>query len=132
MELTSIGAHNRAVGSYGERAAARRLLAEGMVLLDRNWRCESGEIDLVLRDGHVLVVCEVKTRSSTRAGLPHEAVTEDVLLGHDDELRRREAGFYRQHRERRLARLQLLDGGKRLGGLQLLEVMLGQYLRQAI
>ncbi|MFN8194787.1 MAG: YraN family protein [Nocardioidaceae bacterium] len=79
MELTSIGAHNRAVGSYGERAAARRLLAEGMVLLDRNWRCESGEIDLVLRDGHVLVVCEVKTRSSTRAGLPHEAVTEDKL-----------------------------------------------------
>ena len=35
-----------------------------MVLLDRNWRCEAGEIDLVLRDGDVLVVCEVKTRSS--------------------------------------------------------------------
>ncbi len=79
MELTSIGAHNRAVGGYGERAAARLLLAEGMVLLDRNWRCEAGEIDLVLREDRILVVCEVKTRTSTRAGLPHEAVTEQKL-----------------------------------------------------
>jgi putative endonuclease len=47
-----------------------------MVLLDRNWRCDAGEIDLVLRDGRVLVVCEVKTRSSTRYGSPLEAVTE--------------------------------------------------------
>ncbi len=46
-----------------------------MVLLDRNWRCETGEIDLVLRDGRVLVVCEVKTRSSTVFGHPLEAVT---------------------------------------------------------
>jgi putative endonuclease len=47
-----------------------------MVVLDRNWRCDAGEIDLVLRDGDVLVVCEVKTRSSTRYGTPHEAVTD--------------------------------------------------------
>jgi putative endonuclease len=46
-----------------------------MVLLDRNWRCELGEIDLVLRDGDVLVVCEVKTRSSAAFGSPFEAVT---------------------------------------------------------
>ncbi len=46
-----------------------------MVLLDRNWRCDCGEIDLVLRDGDVLVVCEVKTRSSDTCGSPHEAVT---------------------------------------------------------
>ena len=45
-----------------------------MVLLDRNWRCELGEIDLVLRDGPVLVVCEVKTRSSDDFGSPLEAV----------------------------------------------------------
>ena len=46
-----------------------------MVVLDRNWRCDAGEIDLVLRDGRVLVVCEVKTRSSVDYGHPHEAVT---------------------------------------------------------
>ncbi len=46
-----------------------------MVVLDRNWRCDAGEIDLVLRDGPVLVVCEVKTRTSDVCGTPQEAVT---------------------------------------------------------
>src|SRR3954464_13350510 len=63
-----------ALGRYGERVAARHLTARGMVVLDRNWRCDAGEIDLVLRDGDVLVVCEVKTRSSDVCGSPHEAV----------------------------------------------------------
>ena len=66
----------QALGAYGEAAAARHLVAMGMVLLDRNWRCELGEVDLVLRDGRTLVICEVKTRSSTRFGSPLEAVTE--------------------------------------------------------
>ncbi len=66
--------HNGALGAYGESLAARHLVAQGMVLLDRNWRCEAGEIDLVLRDGDDLVVCEVKTRSGVAFGTPHEAV----------------------------------------------------------
>ena len=45
-----------ALGAYGERLAARRLTDQGMVVLDRNWRFAAGEIDLVLRDGGVLVV----------------------------------------------------------------------------
>jgi putative endonuclease len=65
----------QALGRYGERVAARHLAEQGMVVLDRNWRCEAGEIDLVLRDGDVLVVCEVKTRASEVCGTPHEAVT---------------------------------------------------------
>ncbi|MGH3370620.1 MAG: YraN family protein [Nocardioidaceae bacterium] len=65
-----------ALGTYGEALAARHLVSEGMVLLDRNWRCDEGEIDLVLRDGRVLVVCEVKTRSSMAFGSPLEGVTE--------------------------------------------------------
>lgn len=69
-------AHRRALGEFGEAYAARHLVAGGMVLLDRNWRCEAGEIDLVLRDGRTLVFCEVKTRTSTRYGNPLEAVTE--------------------------------------------------------
>lgn len=68
-------AQRLATGQYGEESAARWLSGQGMVLLDRNWRCELGEIDLVLRDGDVLVVCEVKTRSSAAFGSPFEAVT---------------------------------------------------------
>jgi putative endonuclease len=68
-----------AIGRYGEQVAARHLAEQGMVVLDRNWRCESGEIDLVLRDGDVLVVCEVKTRASDACGNPHEAVTSTKL-----------------------------------------------------
>ncbi|MGN0062939.1 MAG: YraN family protein [Nocardioides sp.] len=64
------------LGAWGEEMAARHLVAAGMVLLDRNWRCDAGEIDLVLRDGDDLVVCEVKTRSSSVGGSPHEAVDE--------------------------------------------------------
>ncbi|WP_182526192.1 YraN family protein [Nocardioides dongkuii] len=69
----------QALGAYGESLAARHLTAQGMVLLDRNWRCDEGELDLVLRDRDVLVVCEVKTRSSDRCGTPHEAITEPKL-----------------------------------------------------
>ncbi|MFC4786725.1 YraN family protein [Nocardioides sp. MAHUQ-72] len=74
----------RALGDHGERVAERHLCAQGMVVLDRNWRCDEGEIDLVLRDGRVLVVCEVKTRRGVGCGTPHEAVTTEKL----DRLRR--------------------------------------------
>jgi putative endonuclease len=68
-----------ALGQYGERVAARHLIELGMVMLDHNWRCDAGEIDLVLRDGDVLVVCEVKTRVSDACGTPHEAITPEKL-----------------------------------------------------
>jgi len=67
--------HHQALGRYGETVAARHLAERGMVVLDQNWRCSAGEIDLVLRDGDALVVCEVKTRTSNDYGTPHEAVT---------------------------------------------------------
>ena len=44
------------------------------MVLDRNWRCRLGELDIVATDTERLVVCEVKTRSGTRYGLPAEAV----------------------------------------------------------
>ena len=69
----------QALGQYGERLAERHLRAQGMVVLDRNWRCREGEIDLVLRDGDVLVACEVKTRSGLACGTPHEAVDDTKL-----------------------------------------------------
>jgi putative endonuclease len=63
------------VGAYGERVAADHLVAAGMVVLERNWRCSAGEIDIVARDGDTLVICEVKTRTGTGFGTPLEAVT---------------------------------------------------------
>ena len=63
-----------ALGRRGEDLAAAYLTEQGLVVLDRNWRCRLGELDIVATDSARLVVCEVKTRSSTRYGLPAEAV----------------------------------------------------------
>jgi putative endonuclease len=81
METTTAGPDGRraALGKYGEELAARHLTGAGMALLDRNWRCREGEIDLVLRDGDALVVCEVKTRTSNDHGTPHEAISDAKL-----------------------------------------------------
>ncbi|MFE2046431.1 YraN family protein [Streptomyces sp. NPDC059477] len=65
-----------ALGRYGEDLAARRLTEAGMTVLERNWRCgRTGEIDIVARDGDVLVVCEVKTRRTGSYEHPMAAVT---------------------------------------------------------
>lgn len=69
------GARNRAVGEYGERVARDHLERAGYRLLDTNWRCRLGELDIVARGSDVLVFCEVKTRTSARFGSPVEAVT---------------------------------------------------------
>jgi len=68
-------ARKAAVGAYGERVAAAHLRAEGMSVLCTNWTCKHGEIDIVARDGNTLVVCEVKTRTSTSHGSGVEGVT---------------------------------------------------------
>lgn len=65
----------RAVGQHGEDLACEHLEQRGWELLDRNWRCASGEIDIVARQGDCVVFCEVKTRRSQRFGSPVEAVT---------------------------------------------------------
>ncbi|MFH9862594.1 YraN family protein [Streptomyces sp. NPDC017202] len=65
-----------ALGRYGEDLAARRLAEAGMTVLERNWRCgRTGEIDIVARDGDVLVVCEVKTRRDGGFQHPMAGVT---------------------------------------------------------
>ncbi|MBA2716596.1 MAG: YraN family protein, partial [Propionibacteriales bacterium] len=68
--MTSTHAQRKALGDYGERLAAAHLVEKGLVVLDRNWRCSAGEIDIVAADGNTVVVCEVKTRSSCRFGTP--------------------------------------------------------------
>jgi putative endonuclease len=88
-----VAEHNRRLGERGETIAARHLVGRGMVLLDRNWRCDAGEIDLVLLDGSVLVICEVKTRTSTAYGEPLEAIDRRKA----DRLRRLGARWLRVH-----------------------------------
>jgi putative endonuclease len=65
------------LGRHGEDLVARWYVERDYVVLARNWRCDLGEIDLVVARGGALVVCEVKTRSSMRFGHPAEAVGPD-------------------------------------------------------
>jgi len=62
------------LGRAGEDRAARYLESLGYVVLDRNWRCREGELDLVVASRRELIVVEVKTRRSERFGHPFEAV----------------------------------------------------------
>ena len=65
---------NRARGAWGERLVASWYEARQFVVVDRNWRCRFGELDLVLvRDG-VVVFCEVKARRTGTFGTGAEAV----------------------------------------------------------
>jgi len=63
------------LGRAGEQEAADYLVRAGLRILDRNWRCAEGEIDIVAAERRVLVICEVKTRSGTRYGTPLEAIS---------------------------------------------------------
>jgi len=63
------------VGREGEDAALAWYRHRGYTLLERNWRCALGELDLVLSRGTELVICEVKSRRSDAYGGPFEAVT---------------------------------------------------------
>ncbi|MGW4805381.1 YraN family protein [Kitasatospora sp. NPDC004272] len=62
------------LGRYGEEVAARRLAERGLRILERNWRCAEGELDIVALDGDVLAICEVKTRSEHGFQQPAEAI----------------------------------------------------------
>ncbi|MFB7945161.1 YraN family protein [Kitasatospora phosalacinea] len=65
---------NNGLGRYGEEVAARRLAEDGLCILERNWRCVEGELDIVALDGDTLAICEVKTRSERGFQQPAEAI----------------------------------------------------------
>jgi len=67
--------HHQVLGGRGEELAVAYMQAKQLIILDRNWRCALGEVDIVAADGSTLVMCEVKTRSSQRFGSPLEAIT---------------------------------------------------------
>jgi putative endonuclease len=64
-----------ALGRRGEELATAFLVDAGYTILDRNWRCGQGEIDVVAFDGSETAFIEVKTRTSVAFGHPLEAIT---------------------------------------------------------
>ncbi len=70
-----MSSHNISVGCEGENLAVAYLERQRYRILERNFRCKGGEIDIVARDGKVLVFVEVKTRKTVSYGLPQLAVT---------------------------------------------------------
>lgn len=69
-----IGGRNRELACYGEEAAAKELRKQGYKIIERNFSCPIGEIDIIAIHGKVLVFVEVKTRKSCYCGLPEESV----------------------------------------------------------
>lgn len=63
------------LGAWGESLAASHLEEQGYEILERNWRCKRGEIDLVAEAGTLLVFVEVKTRRGRAMGTPEEGLT---------------------------------------------------------
>lgn len=66
--------NKRKVGTCYEKYAGAYLAHLGYEILEYNFRCRSGEIDIIAKDGNTLVFCEVKFRSSNLCGEPEEAV----------------------------------------------------------
>ena len=64
----------QALGQWGEEQAARYLTDKGYAIVARNVRSEYGELDLIARQGGLLIFVEVKARSSARFGFPEESV----------------------------------------------------------
>jgi len=70
-----VSENKRLKGNLGEDLAVRYLQKHGYKILDRNFHCRFGEIDIIAQDGQTLVFVEVKTRWSKKFGEPQEAVT---------------------------------------------------------
>ncbi|OUE11281.1 hypothetical protein CMMCA001_13795 [Clavibacter michiganensis subsp. michiganensis] len=68
------------LGRRGEEIAAQHLIGRGYTLVERNWRCREGEIDLVMTHAGTTVLVEVKTRAGLGYGHPLEAVTRAKAL----------------------------------------------------
>lgn len=83
------------VGAYGEWVAATHLTSAGLTIIDQNWRCDAGEIDIVAMEGETIVICEVKTRSGLGYGSGLEAVTADKSA----RLRRLGGRWLAEHRQ---------------------------------
>lgn len=66
--------NNFVLGRFGEDEAIKYLKKHKYKILERNFSCALGEIDIIAQDGEFLVFVEVKARNSAKFGLPREAV----------------------------------------------------------
>lgn len=106
------------LGRWGERKAAVHLQVAGYVILEQNFRCRAGEIDIIAERNNTLCFIEVKTRTSMDFGLPCQAV-----------------GYGKQNRIRRVALVWLrknpvyADRDLRMDVIELLRLAQGDYIR---
>ena len=73
--MTVVTDNRKSLGEWGESVAANFLQKKGYKILERNWRCARGEIDIIVDDRDVLAFVEVKTRKSRVMGTPEEGLT---------------------------------------------------------
>ena len=69
--------NKRTIGKEKERLAAAYLMRAGLCILEMNFSCRLGEIDLICKDGKYLVFVEVKYRKSSKTGYPQESVSKN-------------------------------------------------------
>ncbi|NLG86523.1 MAG: YraN family protein [Firmicutes bacterium] len=96
--------NNKTVGALGEDFAVSFLKRCGYRIIERNFRCRLGEIDIIAQEGNCLVFIEVKTRRSLRFGYPQEAVT----LTKQAKLRRVAAYYLQRYKKRVPCRFDVL------------------------
>lgn len=65
------------LGRKGEKYAAKHLKEKGYHVVEQNYRCRMGEVDIIAKDGDVWVFVEVKTRRNNRYGTPGESITNE-------------------------------------------------------
>ena len=109
MEINQFKKGSRmALGKWGEDIAEKYLKKKGYLIMERNFRCRLGEIDIIALDGKTLVFIEVKTRMSQKYGLPCEAINHEKLRHIE-----RTAAYYMMlkpadHQEARLDAVEIL------------------------
>lgn len=84
---------SRTIGKEWEERAVQYLIAQGYTILERNYRFQQTEIDIVACDGDEIVFVEVKYRASSKYGNPEDAVTEEKA----ERLQRAAEGYYFEH-----------------------------------
>ncbi|MFD0680171.1 MULTISPECIES: YraN family protein [unclassified Paenibacillus] len=73
--MSNVKLTRKMLGALGEQYALEHLQALNYSILAQNWRCRTGEIDLIGMDGELLIIIEVRTRSgSTTFGMPQESI----------------------------------------------------------
>ncbi|SDK99923.1 putative endonuclease [Clostridium cochlearium] len=69
-----MSSYNKEIGNIGESMAENFLIKNGYIILDKNFSCKLGEIDIIGKDGNIISFVEVKSRFGNLYGSPGESV----------------------------------------------------------